>query len=87
MDFQHNDHNEHTYQQTLLFHLHYRIRSHLFRLQCDRRAKVGTQCVALLNVTIPGFLGDSSCSILEPGTYPSPQLASSSLSLKTSSKS
>ena len=48
---------------------------------------VGTQCVALLNVTIPGFLGDSSCSIFEPGTYPSPQLASSSLSLKTSSKS
>ena len=60
-----------------------------FRLQCgtDRRDKVVTQCDALLNVTIPGFLGDSSCSIFEPGTYPSPQLASSSLSLKTSSKS
>ena len=58
-----------------------------FVSHCAKRTIVGSKCVALLNVTIPGFLGDSSCSIFEPGTYPSPQLASSSLSLKTSSKS
>ena len=37
-----------------------------FDSKCAKKTIVGSKCVALLSVTIPGFLGDSSCSIFEP---------------------